>query len=159
MPRGPRDFAIMAAVAIGGCMFEQPPKLDDPKPDAAVQGDAAGGASGVGTFPCRQTCSDDKKCTWVKDYDQPALGHLACVPDGVLAVGDGCIEATAGPMGWDQCVGGSICVMGICSEICSVNAEPSCDINYACEQKPGLFTSGTSEPIGVCIVVYDPLVE
>jgi hypothetical protein len=60
-------------------------------------------------------CNPGEKCTWVNDQDSPPIGHIGCAPDygaAAVAIGGACTDPPAGPMGYDTCVKGAVCVSG-----------------------------------------------
>ncbi len=99
--------------------------------------------------PLEQTGCAKGRCTWLNAQDRPPLGLVTCASNGSLARGAACTAPPAGPMGYDDCVRGSICVAGTCRAICSVRA-PSCDAGRACVTSADVFTDlpavGTCEP-------------
>ncbi|MGE0870276.1 MAG: hypothetical protein AB7P03_17050 [Kofleriaceae bacterium] len=112
--------------------------------------------------PNAQTgCQAGEKCTWITDQEEPnPIGHVGCVPDGTIAVGDACTEGPPGPMGYDQCVKGAVCIAGECKTICNTGGgDPMCDSNYSCERYSDLFEVGGTTIAGVCDPACDPLTQ
>src|ERR1041384_8183405 len=61
--------------------------------------------------PLTQTgCNAGEKCTWINDQDNPPIGHVGCAPDGTIALDGACTDPPAGPMGYDTCVKGTVCL-------------------------------------------------
>jgi len=108
-------------------------------------------------------CSVGQKCTWIRDQDNPPLGHVGCAVDpGAigLAIGAACATPPAGPQGYDSCVRGSVCVGGVCKQICdNQGGDPMCDQNHACQRYAGLFEAGGVTVAGVCDPGCDPLTQ
>jgi hypothetical protein len=113
--------------------------------------------------PTAQTgsCSPaHERCTWVRDQDSPPIGHIGCVPQGHIAIGAICTEPAGGPMGYDDCVQGSVCSDGVCAAICDNDGGiPGCDADHACVIHEGLFEYAGSTVAGVCEVGCDPLTQ
>ena len=130
--------------------------------------DSAGGGDGSGSIcnPLTQTgCSTGEKCTWINDQDNPPIGHVGCAPEGgvggtPIALGGACTDPVAGPMGYDDCAKGSVCLSGECKQICDVNGgTPTCDENHACTRYADFFESGGTAVAGVCDPACDPLTQ
>ena len=111
--------------------------------------------------PKAQTgCNAGEKCTWINDQDNPPIGHVGCAPDGTVAIGTACTEGPAGPMGYDNCVKGSVCLAGVCKQICDVDGgQPTCDQNHACTRYADFFEVGGTAVAGVCDPSCDPLTQ
>ena len=111
--------------------------------------------------PKAQTgCSAGEKCTWINDQDNPPIGHVGCAPDGTVAVGTACTEGPAGPMGYDNCAKGSVCLAGVCKQICDLDAgEPMCDQNHSCTRYADFLEVGGAAVAGVCDPACDPLTQ
>lgn len=111
--------------------------------------------------PLTQTgCQPTEKCTWIDDQDNPPIGHVGCAPDGNIALGAACPATVAGPMGWDACVKGTVCLSGECKQICDVNGgAPTCDENHSCTRYADFFESGGTAVAGVCDPACDPLTQ
>jgi len=108
-------------------------------------------------------CSIGEKCTWISDQDNPPIGHVGCAPDPAasgIAIGSPCTDPPAGPMGYDNCVRGSVCLAGICKQICDLqNGAPTCDQNHACTRYADFFEVGGTAVAGVCDPGCDPLTQ
>lgn len=106
-----------------------------------------------------------EKCTWINDQDNPPIGHVGCAPEGgvggtPLALGAACTDPVAGPMGYDDCMKGTVCLSGECKQICDVNGgAPTCDENHACTRYADFFESGGTAVAGVCDPACDPLTQ
>ena len=111
--------------------------------------------------PKTQTgCNPGEKCTWINDQDNPPIGHVGCAPNGTIAIGQACTDPPAGPMGYDNCVGGSVCLAGVCKQICDVDGgSPTCDQNHACTRYADFFEVGGTAVAGVCDPACDPLTQ
>lgn len=116
--------------------------------------------------PLTQTgCDAGEKCTWINDQDNPPIGHVGCAPEGgvggtPLALGAACTDPVAGPMGYDDCMKGTVCLTGECKQICDVNGgAPTCDANHACSRYADFFESGGTAVAGVCDPGCDPLTQ
>ncbi len=112
--------------------------------------------------PLTQTgCNAGEKCTWWTDQDNPPIGHVGCSPDGTTAIGQACTDPPAGPMGYDSCVKGSVCLSGECKQICDVNngGAPMCDQNHACTRYADFFETNGMSVAGVCDPACDPLTQ
>ena len=127
-----------------------------------------GGTDGGGMIcnPLTQTgCSTGEKCTWINDQDNPPIGHVGCAPEGgvggtPIALGGACTDPVAGPMGYDDCAKGTVCLSGECKQICDVNGgTPACDANHACSRYSDFFESGGTAVAGVCDPGCDPLTQ
>src|SRR4051794_3670971 len=83
--------------------------------------------------PLAQTgCNAGEKCTWTTDQDTPPIGHVGCAPEAAApkAIGAVCTDPPAGPMGYDDCAKGSVCLSGECKQICdTAGGAPTCDAN------------------------------
>lgn len=105
-------------------------------------------------------CSAGEKCTWIIDQEDPLLGHVGCVPEGDVPPYEPCSMPTAGPLGYDECGRGTVCMSGECKPICDVNGGvPTCDENYACARHPDIFESGGVAIAGVCEPACNPLTQ
>ncbi len=102
-------------------------------------------------------CGAGEKCAWkVESLDPPpGTGLTTCVPDGTASVGDACSVAAPGDGGYDDCVGGSWCVGGVCAPICDT-AAGTCT-GGVCRAYSGRFTDRTG--VGVCVPTCDPLAQ
>ncbi len=109
-------------------------------------------------------CCTGTKCTWALVTDPtsyPGLGSIECEPQGTVAIGGACAIRPAAQGGYDNCIGGGMCVAGVCEKICDDfdSGGPSCDDARACVTKDGLFANegATTTPAGVCELRCDPL--
>ncbi len=125
-----------------------------------------GDGGGMICNPLTQTgCQTGEKCTWINDQDNPPIGHVGCAPEGgvggtPLALGAACTDPVAGPMGYDDCTKGTVCLSGECKQICDVNGgAPTCDENHACSRYADFFESGGTAVAGVCDPGCDPLTQ
>ena len=117
--------------------------------------------------PCnpltQAACNVGEKCTWINDQDNPPIGHSGCAPDpgaAGIAIGSLCVEGPAGPMGYDNCVKGSVCLSGVCKQICDImGGAPTCDQNHTCTRYADLFEVGGTTLAGVCDPGCDPLTQ
>jgi hypothetical protein len=116
--------------------------------------------------PLTQTgCSTGEKCTWISDQENPPIGHVGCAPEGgvggtPIALGGACTDPVAGPMGYDDCAKGTVCLSGECKQICDVNGgAPTCDENHACTRYADFFEAGGTAVAGVCDPACDPLTQ
>ncbi|MCB9564047.1 MAG: hypothetical protein H6709_10165 [Kofleriaceae bacterium] len=101
-----------------------------------------------------QGCATGEKCTWI---DVTAdLGKIGCATDGTVAVGGACTTGQPGETtGFDNCVGGSYCLGGVCEAICSQSPD-SCDpATSTCSSYAGLF-DGAPVDLGVCDFLCNP---
>ena len=105
-------------------------------------------------------CNTGEKCTWIWDErDATAeLGHIGCVMDGTVAADAAC-TFNMDPIGFDNCVGGTFCLDGVCKEICDNNGgQPMCPSNKSCGAYSGVFgASGQPVAAGLCDQKCDPL--
>lgn len=108
-------------------------------------------------------CNAGEKCTWINDQDNPPIGHVGCAPDpgtGGIAIGSACTEGPAGPMGFDTCVKGSVCLSGECKQICdNAGGAPACDANHSCQIYADFFEASGMTVAGVCDPACDPLTQ
>ncbi len=108
-------------------------------------------------------CNTGEKCTWINDQDDPPIGHVGCAPDpGAtgIAIGGACTEGPAGPMGFDTCVKGSVCLSGECKQICDqAGGAPTCDQDHSCTRYADFFEFGGTAVAGVCDPACDPLTQ
>jgi hypothetical protein len=144
--------ALFAGLAACGGGSDKPVFVDAP----------SGGDGGAGACnPLTQTgCNAGEKCTWINDQDNPPIGHVGCAPDGTVAIGAACTDPPAGPMGYDQCVKGSVCLSGECKQICDQNGgAPTCDANHSCTRYADFFEVGGTAVAGVCDPGCDPLTQ
>jgi hypothetical protein len=131
---------ILAVAACGGGSGDA---------DAVVRRDAGPDAGQVCNVLTNTGCATGEKCTWVRVSvgDTPALqlGQLACVPDGTVDVDGTCRYGAVGiQTGYDDCIGGNICLasrvtdqaQGVCREICGLSAEAAaqapCPTDFSC---------------------------
>ena len=119
-----------------------------------------GGSGDAGTAVCNvltQTgCSTGQKCTWIED--STTLGHVGCAANGTVAVGGTCTYGAPGATGFDNCVGGTVCLGGICKTICDQNGgSPTCDATHSCQVYSGFLGPQGSEAGGVCDPTCNPL--
>jgi hypothetical protein len=141
-------FALLSACHSGsdddGIVFDGPP----PDMNTAVACNAF-----------EQTgCDTGEKCTWVNIDSTNDLGTIKCVPDGSVADGGACtVGADGETTGFDNCVGGEICIGGTCEPICTISPD-SCDSDHSCERYTGLFTGATPE-LGACDPKCDPVTQ
>lgn len=99
-------------------------------------------------------CGVDEKCTWVRVT--PDFGHVDCVPDGTVATGGACVMGPDGETtGYDDCLGGNLCIGGTCQQICSTSPD-SCPSTSTCKLYAGLFDVST---VGVCDFLCDPVTQ
>lgn len=127
--------------------------------------DGGGGDAGPGV--CNplgaagsQGCNAGEKCTWINDQDNPPIGHVGCAPDGTLDIGAACTDPVAGPMGWDDCKVGGVCLSGECKQICDhQGGTPACDANHSCTRYADFFEAGGVAVAGVCDPACDPLTQ
>ncbi len=108
-------------------------------------------------------CNPGEKCTWINDQDDPPIGHVGCAPDpGAtgIAIAGACTEGPAGPMGYDTCVKGAVCLSGECKQICDqAGGAPTCDQNHSCTRYADFFETGGTAVAGVCDPACDPLTQ
>jgi len=108
-------------------------------------------------------CNPGEKCTWINDQDDPPIGHVGCAPDpGAtgIAIGSACTDGPAGPMGYDTCVKGAVCLSGECKQICDqAGGNPLCDENHSCQIYADFFETGGTAVAGVCDPACDPLTQ
>jgi len=121
--------------------------------------DACGGSY---CDPLKQTgCGFGEKCTWVRDTSGNCSRLNRCVPDGSAAIGTPCAWSPADPVGYDNCVAGSICSTfggsAVCRAMCGVGV--ACSSTQACLIDPHL--SDTVGPLfnGECFDACDPLAD
>ena len=77
-----------------------------------------------------------------------------------IALGGACTDPVAGPMGYDDCAKGTVCLSGECKAICDVNGgTPACAENFACTRYADFFESGGTAVAGVCDPGCDPLTQ
>jgi hypothetical protein len=121
-------------------------------------------------------CPVGEKCTWVRVSVGPnpeqQLGQVACVPEGNVPTDGACMYGMSGiQTGYDDCVGGDICLAprtaeqstGVCREICSLlDTSNPCDANFACGAYQKYFTNGGMNEMtlaGLCSATCDPLTQ
>ena len=130
--------------------------------------DGGSGGEGGGNAPAcnpltQGGCNAGEKCTWINDQDDPPIGHVGCAPDpGAtgIAIGSACTEGPAGPMGYDTCVKGSVCLSGECKQICdNAGGAPTCDQNHSCQIYADFFENAGTAVAGVCDPSCDPLTQ
>jgi hypothetical protein len=125
-----------------------------------------GGGGDVGPATCNpltQTgCNASEKCTWIEDQENPPIGHVGCAPEAAApkAIGAACTPPPPGPMGYDDCAKGSVCLAGVCKQICDVmGGAPTCDENHSCTRYADFFEVGGNAVAGVCDPGCDPLTQ
>ncbi len=108
-----------------------------------------------------QGCPTGEKCVWeILQTTPEAIGRIACVPDGTVAVGGTCTEATEGMP--DDCVAGSVCAGGVCRDICGFDGSSAaeCPQGGFCARYEGLFANGEDQPsAGACSPGCDPITQ
>ena len=108
-------------------------------------------------------CNPGEKCTWINDQDNPPIGHVGCAPDpgaAGIAIGSACTDPVAGPMGYDNCVKGAVCLSGECKQVCDqAGGAPTCDANHSCTRYADFFEVGGTAVAGVCDPACDPLTQ
>src|SRR5262245_24221254 len=59
-------------------------------------------------------CAAGEKCTWIRlqvgDLEAQQLGQIGCAPVGDKPILADCQWRPAGATGWDDCVGGAVCL-------------------------------------------------
>ncbi len=83
-----------------------------------------------------------------------------CTADTECPSGETCVGAGPAPgaTGFDNCVGGAICIAHVCESICDpqmTGTASGCDTNHACGRYSGLFDMGGTLVAGAC----DPLCD
>lgn len=105
-------------------------------------------------------CAVGEKCGWIKDQDDPPLGHIGCTPDGTVAIGCACSVGAPGATGYDDCVKGATCLAGTCKQVCDNNGgTPTCSPSTACNIYSDYFESSGTTVAGVCDPTCDPLTQ
>jgi hypothetical protein len=150
-PDAPPDAAIAPK-----CMFNSAPLTCG---TSTAPTTAATGATTCN--PVTQTgCLATEKCTWIVDQDNPAVGHVGCVPNGTQATECACTRGAAGATGYDDCERGDICVGGRCRDICDPAVDGSCITGFSCGRYAGLFDTGGGVFVGgACDPTCDPLTQ
>jgi len=136
------------------CSSSPQGQLDARMPDACVVG------TPLSCDPLAQTgCNTGEKCTWVVDSALASGGHLGCLADGTIAIGDGCtfhdVPGECGTTGSvDNCIKGAYCSdSGMCEQICDPNGgPPKCAMPAAtCTAHDGVFGEvGQPASAGLC---------
>src|SRR5690349_737419 len=116
---------MLVIAACGGGSGDHP---DTQITHADAGGDGSGLTCNVST---NMGCAQGDKCTWVRVSVGPdpaqQLGQVGCVPDGNVPTDGACQYGMSGvATGYDNCVGGDICLAprtaeqatGTCREIC-----------------------------------------
>jgi len=129
--------------------------------DTIINFPEAGDNDGGACDPLAQTgCASGEKCTWIWDQrDSTAeLGHIGCVMAGTVAADQAC-TFNMDPIGFDNCVGGTFCLDGVCKEICDNNGgSPMCPSDKSCGAYSGVFgAAGQPVSAGLCDPKCDPL--
>jgi hypothetical protein len=134
---------------------------------------------GGGTLVCdvvnNTGCDAGEKCTWVRvsvgTEPEQQLGQVNCVPDGDVPTGSACMFGASGlNTGYDNCVGGNLCMaprttenaMGTCKEICSLmDTSNPCPEFFACGPYQKTFTNNSEDdPLaGICDSTCNPLTQ
>ena len=108
----------------------------------------AGGPVRVCNPVSQDGCEPGEKCTFVIDSGtmDPLLGTTRCVTEGNTDTGGVCTRSVGGAA--DDCVGGTWCSGGVCTEICSAGPPDTCGPG----QGECLHTSGIFEDnlVGFC---------
>lgn len=161
---------LLAIVACGGGSGDN---IDTMIVHADANGDGAGLACNVVT---NMGCPVGEKCTWIRvsvgDQPEQQLGTVGCAPEGNIPTDGACSYGMSGlNTGYDNCVGGDICLaprtaeeaQGTCREICSIDDDSNnCEPNFACGRYQKYFTNGgMNEPTlaGVCQATCNPLTQ
>jgi hypothetical protein len=111
-------------------------------------------------------CNVGEKCTWIRvsagPSDAEQLGQVGCAPDGAAALDAACSYGASGATtGFDNCMGGLICLAspatemasGTCKSMCSLaDATLTCATGFACGAYSKFFSNTeTDTPLaGVC---------
>jgi hypothetical protein len=131
------------------------------------------GSSLVCNVATNTGCAQGEKCTWVRvsvgENETMQLGQVGCVADGTVPTGGACTYGMSGVLtGFDDCVGGNICLAprtaenatGTCKEICSLaDASNPCAEDFACGAYQKYFSNNSDDtPLaGVCDPTCNPL--
>jgi hypothetical protein len=130
-----------------------PPDAGEPAPDATPpDGEPADVCN-----PIAQTgCEPGEKCTTIRiDY---ANGETVtgCVPAGDVATGGACVYGPDGlTTGYDNCLGGDVCVASLCETICDAQTD-SCDDDHTCHRYATVFDDGIT---GACDPLCNPVTQ
>ena len=148
---------------------------DDPTDARPIFIDAAVDAP-VGCNLLTQTgCDVGEKCTWIRvsagPSDAEQLGQPGCAPDGTVALDGACSYGTSGAdTGFDNCIGGLICLAspaaemasGTCRAMCSLaDATLPCAAGFNCGAYSKFFSNNSMDtPLaGVCDESCDVLTQ
>ena len=131
--------------------------------DAAIDGAGPPLACNILT---QTGCMAGEKCTWIRvsagPSDAEQLGQVGCAPQGTVAVDGACSYGASGATtGFDNCVGGLICLAspatemasGSCRSMCSLaDATLPCAAGFACGAYSKFFSNNSMDtPLaGVC---------
>ena len=144
-------FLLLLLPACGG----------DPQTPMLV--DAVTDAPQLACNPIDQSgCNPNEKCSWLIDQiGPPELGHIGCAPltGTEAAVGEACLDASdpggppAGPLGYDNCAGGAVCVARVCKTICDhqmAGVASGCGENSTCGRYNNLLEQSDVTVAGAC---------
>jgi hypothetical protein len=111
-------------------------------------------------------CDAGQKCTWIRvsagASDAEQLGQPGCAPQGAVALDGACMYGASGATtGFDNCMGGLICLAspavemasGSCRAMCSLtDATLPCAAGYSCGAYSKFFSNSSMDmPLaGVC---------
>ena len=87
----------------------------------APSGDGGGALCNVLT---QTGCASGEKCSWIED--SMTLGHVGCAPMGTVALNGACAYGAPGATGYDNCVGGTVCLSDVCKQIVCHSAPRLC---------------------------------
>lgn len=161
----------LGVAVLGACELHDRDGSDDPVPDAMPDTPFECLRNAHCTVQCDplqprglQGCSPGLKCTWIVIQDDPeAVGKIGCVPDGMRELGENCASGPPGETtGFDDCVGGNVCVGGRCQDICGFGGAPdeACAQGSVCTRVANLFANGEDDPqLGVCAPGCDPVTQ
>lgn len=160
-------------LAIAACGGGEGDRVDTLIVHADAGGDGSNVACNVST---NQGCPVGQKCTWIRvsvgAQPEQQLGQVGCAPEGNVPTDGSCHYGMSGvATGYDDCVGGDICLaprtaeqaQGSCREICSLDdASNDCPANFACGAYQKYFTNGGMGEVtqaGICSATCNPLTQ
>lgn len=117
-----------------------------------------GGVSDGGVMTCNivtQTgCDSTNRCTWITLAD--GGGGPGCAADGTQAANTAC---TVGTNGVDDCVRGTVCVLGTCLTACDSLNSSSCAGPFVCGWHGGFGDEQGGDGLGFCEPTCDPVTQ
>lgn len=132
------------ALVLAGCGGQEPP--GGPMESPTAPPDACDPLTNTG-------CPSDQKCSVRVESETPFVTTVTCVPAGYVSEGGQCGFGAPGQAGFDDCVGTTFCLDGVCTAICADEPGGCADPDRACTPYGGVFGDAG---LGLCTPRCDP---